>query len=57
MAGLASASLLLPTVLLFIFQNTGVRLATISVFVLMFAFGIATLTQAKRHEIFAATAT
>ncbi|KAM7183837.1 hypothetical protein V8F33_013333 [Rhypophila sp. PSN 637] len=55
---LASTLLLMPTIILYsvTVQDKTARLLVIAAFTLIFAVVIATLTRAKRHEIFASTA-
>ena len=49
--------LMLPVILLNVLKSsTGVKIAILLLFVLGFSVTILTMTQAKRHEAFAATA-
>ena len=48
---------MLPVILLSVLDSsTGIKITILSLFVLAFSVAIMTMTQAKRHEAFAATA-
>ncbi|KAI1389901.1 uncharacterized protein F4822DRAFT_217778 [Hypoxylon trugodes] len=51
----ACSTLLIPTAVLFIVPNRGARLGVISIFTVLFGSIVALITQARRHDIFAAT--
>lgn len=52
-----TALLMLPVVLLYVVRSsTGVKLAILLLFVLAFSMALLLMTNAKRHEAFAATA-
>lgn len=49
--------LMLPIVLLYVIHSsTGIKIAVLLLFVLAFSMALLTITKAKRHEAFAATA-
>lgn len=53
----AIALLVLPTALLYVLRTSrGTKLAVLVIFVSVFNIALASLTSAKRHEIFNATA-
>lgn len=56
MTGLATCQLLIPTLLLFFIKDTVARLIIVATFTMLFSLCLASLTRAKRHEIFSTTA-
>lgn len=53
----ATLLLVLPIVLLYFLRTSGgVKIAILVLFVVSFSLALSTLTKAKRHEVFAATA-
>ena len=53
----STALLMLPVVILYLFDmSAGIKLVVVSLFVLAFCLALSIMTNAKRHEVFAATA-
>jgi hypothetical protein len=53
----ASLMIVIPVFLLYLLPSSKARLSIIALFIIVFAFALALLTRAGRHEIFVATAT